>query len=127
VLVAVLLAHLLVSGYSGQRYDSRERFSVPPTSVHVNERVMRGRVTNRVVPPCPKTASQEGIEGKITLSLNVDEKGRVATAEMIFGKPIFQNVAVQAGRRLRFRPYYLNGEAVPMTGRITYVLNCRRD
>jgi len=126
LLAAILFAHFVVAGYSGiQRYDPRERFTVP-SSVLMTQRTMRSRMKNQIVPGCPEIAKQRGIHDKVTLSLNVDEKGHVTGAEIISGNPVFEDAAIEAGKRLRFRPYFLGGEAVPTRGRITYGFRCFR-
>jgi protein TonB len=55
----------------------------------------------------------------------IDEQGHVISAKALSGSPLLQAAAVQAAYQARFTPTILGGQAVKITGSITYnfVLN----
>jgi TonB family protein len=118
--VAALLIGSLNAVHLGQQFDPRERIE-EPHRVHLSERVMRSLLKNQAVPDYPNDARRKGIRGTVVLFLAVDEKGRVPSAKVASGDPFLATSAVEAAKRLRFRPYYLNGEAVEIDGRISYL------
>jgi len=79
---------------------------------------------NQVTPSYPEDARSKGIQGVVVSLLSVDAEGRVSYAKVVSGDPALARVTVQAVRRLRFRPYYLNGEAVSFEGQISYLFKC---
>ena len=107
----------------GQQFDPRER-TEEPDRVRLSQRMMRSLLKNQVVPDYPKDAKREGIEGTVVLFLDVDEKGSVLRIKVISGHPLLAVSAVEAAKRLRFRPYNLNGEAVESDGQVSYLFKC---
>ena len=57
----------------------------------------------------------------VVLMLHIEKDGRVSSVAVVSGDSLLVPSALGAAKRLRFRPYYLDGEAVPTEGRITYV------
>ena len=121
----LLFAFSLIAGHLGthQQFDPRERFEVP-ARVRLSQRVMRSLMENQVVPNYPKDARKKRIHGTVILMLAVDEKGRVSGAEVIAGDPLLATSTVEAVKKVHFRPYYLNGEAVATEGQISYLFKC---
>ena len=123
--VAILLTSSLLAGQLGtQWFDPRERYEVPATRVQVSQGVMRTLAKNQVVPSYPEEAKRKGIQGTVLLSLAVDEKGRASDIQVVSGHPLLVPITVEAAKRLRFRPFYLNGKAVPIQGCVSYVFKC---
>ena len=123
LLVVALLICSLNATYPGQQFDPRERIEVPGR-VHLSQRTMRSLLKNQVVPDYPKDAKRKGIQGTVVLFLAVDEKGHVSRTKVISGHPLLAASAVEAAKRLRFRPYYLYDEAVESEGPISYLFKC---
>jgi TonB family protein len=118
---AALLACALSAGHlAGQQFDPRERVEVP-IRVRLSQPVLRSLMKNQVTPSYPEDARSQGIQGVVVVLLSVDEDGRVSSAKVISGDPLLAGVTIQAVRRLRFRPYYQLGEAVPFEGQVSYV------
>jgi TonB family protein len=121
IFAAALLACALSAGHLvGQQFDPRERFEVP-IRVRLSQPVLRSLMKNRVTPNYPEDARSEGIQGSVVVLLSADEEGRVSSAKVVSGDPLLAGVTIQAARRLRFRPYYQLGEAVPFEGQVSYV------
>jgi|SRR5579864_9613855 len=122
--VAILLASSLMAGQLGtQRFAPRER-SEAPARVQVSQAVMRTLMKNQVLPNYPREAKRKRIQGTVLLSLAVDEKGNLSDIRVVSGHPLLVPITAEAVQRLRFRPYYLNGEAVPIQGYVSYVFTC---
>ena|SRR5579864_4370355 len=123
--VAILLASSLIAGHlQTQRfYPPRERYQTP-APVQVSLGLMRTLMTNQVVPNYPPEAKRKAIQGTVLLSLAVDEKGRASDIMVVSGHPLLVPISVEAAKRLRFRPFYLNGKAWLIQGYVSYVFKC---
>jgi TonB family protein len=119
---AMLVAALLAGSLNavGQQFDPRERIE-EPRRIHMTQEGMRSRLKNQVVPEYPKDARRKWIQGTVVLLLAVDESGHVSSATVFSGHPLLATSALEAAKRLRFQPYYLNGEAVETDGLISYL------
>src|SRR5207237_2293568 len=87
--------------------------------------VLSGKAISKPAPPYPIIAKQAHIQGPVAVQIVIDEQGRVISAKATSGHPLLQGAAVQAAYQARFTPTTLNGQAVKVTGSITYnfVLN----
>ena len=87
--------------------------------------VLSGKAVSKPAPPYPIIAKQAHIQGPVAVQIVIDEQGRVISAKATSGHPLLQGAAVQAAYQARFTPTTLNGQAVKVTGSITYnfVLN----
>ncbi len=79
------------------------------------------RVRRNVTPRYPRKAQKEGIEAIVTLSLDIDEDGRVTTTEVISVETEayendFIRAAERAALRTRYYPKEVDGETVPVEG-----------
>jgi outer membrane biosynthesis protein TonB len=75
---------------------------------------------NRVLPVYPKGARTQRVQGRVRLWVVIDERGLMSEVEPITWNSLLVLPALQAAKRLRFRPYFLNAEAVAVEGPITY-------
>ena len=120
----VLLTCTLTAGHlAAQQFDPRERVEVPD-HLQLSQPVLRSLLKNQVTPSYPEEARSKGIQGVVVTLLSVDAEGRVSSAKVVSGDPLLARVTIQAVRRLRFRPYYQMGEAVPFEGQISYLFQC---
>jgi protein TonB len=68
-------------------------------------------ITRRAV--YPRMARENGIEGKVTVKVLIDEEGRPMRASIEMGANVLlDSAAIQAVRATRFQPAMLNGEPV---------------
>ena len=79
------------------------------------------RVRRNVTPRYPRRAQRRGVDGIVTLALDIDERGRVALAEVISVEAEryadeFARAAERAAMRTRFHPKTVNGEPVESIG-----------
>jgi TonB family protein len=115
------LACILAAGQlRGQQFDPRERFEVPDR-VRLSENTLWSLLTNRVFPSYPVDAQSKGIQGEVVLMLRIEKDGRVSSVAVVSGDSLLAPSAMGAAKRLRFRPYYLDDEAVPTEGQIIYL------
>jgi periplasmic protein TonB len=117
---ALLVGALSVGHLMSQQFDHRERFEVP-VRVRLSQPLLRSLMKNQVTPSYPEGARSQGVQGVVVSLLSVDEEGRVSSAKVVSGDPLLAGVTIQVVRRLRFRPYYQLGEAVPFEGQVSYV------
>ena len=120
-LTLLALAFILAAAghLSAQQFDPRERLEVPDR-VRLSENTLWSLLTNQVFPSYPVDAQSEGIQGTVVLMLHIEKDGRVSSVAVVSGDSLLAVPAILAAKRLRFRPYYLDGEAVPTEGQITY-------
>lgn len=71
--------------------------------------------TGAVYPP---DAREAGLEGYVVVRYDVNAEGRVHNARVVAAEPpeVFNESALQAVSRWRFRPPELDGEAQPVSG-----------
>jgi len=85
------------------------------------EVVVQPKIRRNVTPRYPRAAQRRNIGAVVTLTMNIDEKGRVAMTEIInveaerYEKE-FSRAAKRAAMRTRFHPKTVDGEAVSAIG-----------
>jgi len=72
------------------------------------------QLVRMVTPEYPESARKAGVEGRVDLSVVVDEKGLVVAADVITAVPtgIFEEAARQAVMKWRYRPARMRGRAI---------------
>jgi len=96
--IIVCLVLMLASGLaSAQTTKGRSRFD-------------GATPVNRVIPEYPPLARTACVQGIVSVLVSFDDTGTVSSAEVIFGPPLLQPVALAAAKQWRF-------EAVPETQR----------
>jgi periplasmic protein TonB len=88
--------------------------------VRLTSSVISGKTIEKPAPPYPAIAKSAGIQGTVAVQIVIDEQGRVINAKATSGPPLLLNAAVQAAYRASFTPTTLSGQAVKVTGSITY-------
>ena len=68
-------------------------------------------------PPEAKTAQ---IGGTVTVSVSIDETGKVSEVKNAAGNKILQNAAVDAAQKIKFSPTICDGIPKPVSGLLTY-------
>jgi TonB family protein len=94
--------------------------AVPTLSAQrVSQGVSGGQLTRRVPPIYPPQAKSLRIEGKVVLDAMVMEDGSVRDLRVVQGQPVFVGAAVDAVKQWRYKPFVLDGKAVPRPMRIS--------
>ncbi|KIM11915.1 MAG: hypothetical protein KU37_03425 [Sulfuricurvum sp. PC08-66] len=75
----------------------------------------------RIAPMYPKAALRMKKEGYVTLRFFIDPKGSVTSASVVASQPegLFDDAALRAIKRWKFKPKLVNGEAVEQEGEQT--------
>jgi TonB family protein len=106
--------------------DSAETNSAPPPVIKTKptiiktSKVLNGEAISLPKPPFPQPAIILNLQGSVRVQVTIDESGYVVSAKAADGHPLFRQVAEQAARNARFKPTYLNENAVKVTGVIVY-------
>ncbi len=100
--------------------------SEPPTPTPkpilkpVSGGVLNGTAVSLPTPNYPDPAKRMRISGIVTVSVVVDETGKVIAAEATSGPIQLRDAATQAALRARFSPTKLSGQPVKVSGLINY-------
>ena len=92
----------------------------PKITKPVSGGVLNGKATSLPKPPYPPAARAVRASGAVTVQVLIDEGGSVVSATAVSGHPLLRAAAVQAARGARFSPTQLSGQAVKVSGVITY-------
>jgi len=99
-----------------QQTDSSGR----PQVVHVTT-VDPAMLIRRVEPAYPPLARQIHKEGRVELHAIIGTDGTIQSLQVVSGDPLFLMSAKEAVQQWRYRPTYLNGQAVEIDTYITVV------
>jgi protein TonB len=97
----------------------------PSGPVALSSSLILSKTLSKPAPPYPLIAKETHTQGPVVVQIVIDEQGHVISAKALNGSPLLQAAAVQAAYQARFTPTILGGQAVKVTGSITYnfVLN----
>lgn len=82
--------------------------------------VLNGKATSLPKPPYPPAARAVRASGAVSVQVLIDENGNVVSASAVSGHPLLRAAAAQAARGAKFSPTKLSGQAVKVSGVITY-------
>jgi protein TonB len=82
--------------------------------------VLNGKAISLPKPDYPADAKAAGASGVVVVQVTIDELGNVIAARAVSGHPLLHQPAVNSALQARFSPTSLMGEAVKVTGVITY-------
>jgi TonB family protein len=92
----------------------------PPSVVRRSEGVIRGNAIFRATPEYPPLARTAHVQGDVVTEITIDEEGKVISARIISGHPLFQQSTLNAARQWKFKPMLFNGNAVKVSGVLTF-------
>ncbi len=93
----------------------------PTTPVkQISGGVLNGKALTLAKPAYPAAARVVEAQGAVNVRVTIDEEGNVVSAEAVSGHPLLQAAAVQAAQQSTFKPTFLSGQAVKVTGVIVY-------
>ncbi len=70
-----------------------------------------------IIPPEARAARASGT---VVVQITIDEYGNVIAARVVSGHQMLHQVSLNAASQAKFSPTFLMGEAVKVTGLITY-------
>jgi len=91
-----------------------------PVPKQISGGVLNGKATSLPKPPYPPAARAVRAAGAVSVQVLIDESGSVVSASAVSGHPLLRAAAVSAARGARFSPTMLSGQAVKVSGVITY-------
>lgn len=91
-----------------------------PVPKQISGGVLNGKATSLPKPPYPPAARAVRAAGAVSVQVLIDESGSVVSATAVSGHPLLRAAAAQAARGARFSPTMLSGQAVKVSGVITY-------
>ncbi len=92
----------------------------PKITKPVSGGVLNGKATSLPKPPYPAAARAVRAAGSVSVQVLIGENGSVISASAVSGHPLLRQAAEQAARGARFSPTTLSGQAVKVSGVITY-------
>lgn len=90
-----------------------------PRIVRKSEGVQSGMLIHRVEPLYPAIARRARISGTVELRAIIGRDGAVRSVEVLAGNPLLARAAAAAVWQWRYRPTFLDGQAVEVETRIT--------
>jgi TonB family protein len=97
--VFVLSSGVLVSGAHGQQ---------GPT--HISPDEASKHLISQATPFYPPMAEMARIQGDVILEIMIDESGAASMPRLIQGHPLLVQSAIDCAKRLRYRPFEINGK-----------------
>jgi TonB family protein len=91
-----------------------------PPLVPVSGDGLERKILSKPLPIYPPIAKAARAFGMVRVHVVVDEEGKVTSAKAISGHPLLQSAAVQAAYQARLAPAVLGGEAIKLSGTLSY-------
>jgi TonB family protein len=76
------------------------------------------RLVKSVQPIYPSLARLQRVEGVVRLEVKISKEGAVEDVDVESGHPLLVPAAVEAVKQWRYRPFLLNGQAVPVVTKV---------
>jgi periplasmic protein TonB len=97
----------------------------PRAPIRVGGRVKEPRLISRVDPVYPPLARQTHVQGTVLIEAVLDEQGNVVEAKVASGPPLLIQAALDAVRKWKYEPTYLNDQpvAVQLNVTVMFTLN----
>ena len=99
--------------------DERESLAKASPVPTISGGILNGKAVSKPAPGYPPFG-QVRVEGTVVVSILVDERGCVESAEATKGHPLLRASAVEAAYHACFTPTRLSGQPVKVSGFITY-------
>lgn len=96
----------------------------PPEFLNLGN-LTSANATRMVTPTYPLTAQRTGIEGRVTVEVELDIEGKVVSAKATSGHQMLRSAAEDAAKRSRFTPATFNGVVIKAKGVIQYNFNLK--
>jgi len=90
-----------------------------PAKIKVSQGVSQGLLIKSVEPVYPPTARQMRVQGAVELLANIGKDGSIREVKLISGDPVLSRAAIDAVKQWKYKPYYLDDQAVEIQTQIT--------
>jgi TonB family protein len=105
---------------SGDEEAPAPRATPRPVPKMVSGGVLNGKATSLPKPAYPPAARAVRAAGAVSVQVVISESGSVISASAVSGHPLLRAAAESAARGAHFSPTLLSGQAVKVSGVITY-------
>jgi len=85
----------------------------------VSSGVMEGNILKKVDPQYPQMAKIAHVQGDVVLQATISKQGAIENLRAVSGPPLLIQVAMDAVRQWRYKPYELNSEPVEVETTVT--------
>ena len=82
--------------------------------------VVNGKATSLPKPEYPEAARTLNIKGSVNVAIVIGKDGNVMSAAAVAGHPLLRKASVDAAKKAKFKPTYLEGQVVEVSGIIVY-------
>jgi TonB family protein len=93
--------------------------SVAERRVRVPTDISQNLLLTKVVPTYPQLARQARIQGEVVLDVDISKEGTVESLRTVRGHPLLIPAAIDAVKNWRYKPYIVDGQAVPVQTQVT--------
>jgi protein TonB len=81
----------------------------------ISEAVAKPNLVSSVPPVYPALARAARVQGTVVLQVEISTEGRVQNVSVMSGHALLNDAAIQAVRQWTYKPFVLNGQAIPVT------------
>jgi periplasmic protein TonB len=92
-------------------------------TVNVSQGISQGLLIHKVRPVYPQKAIKQRIQGTVVLTAIIGKNGAIRELHVISGPPELTSAALDAVKQWRYKPYFLNGQAVDVETTININFN----
>ena len=103
--------------------DGTPRVYAAPSPIKLSSGVAAAQIVHKVIPIYPASAKQAHISGATVVHILIDEEGNVADAAIVSGPQALRESVLTAVRQWKYKPYVLNGVAVPIDTTVAIILD----
>lgn len=90
-----------------------------PQTLKVSQGVSQGLLVKKVPPVYPAQAQQMKIQGAVQIAATIGKDGNITNLKLLSGDAILGRAAIDAVKQWKYKPYYLDGQAVDIQTQIT--------
>jgi outer membrane biosynthesis protein TonB len=118
--ILLLTLGVLLSAAQSKPPEERDNPTQAKNPVRVPTGVMLGRFEHKVMPVYPDEAMMKGIQGEVWFNIEVDEMGKIVSAQAMGGDPLLIAASKEALEKSRFYPYVVNGTPVRVAAQLGF-------
>jgi TonB family protein len=97
----------------------------PP--IRVGGNVQESKLIHRVEPVYPEVALRARVQGRVILTITVNEEGFVSDVQVVNGHPLLSDAAIAAVKQWQYSPTLLNGKPVTVIATVTVIFAIKGD
>jgi periplasmic protein TonB len=87
--------------------------------VRISQGISQGLLVKVIQPIYPAAARRMRVEGPVQLEATIGKDGSISNVKVLNGNPMLTGAAMEAVRRWKYKPYYLNGSPIEVQTEIT--------